>query len=82
MFQDRNIVEEENVEAVISVIDSTDETLCKRLDVKCLSVLCGILRLSVECPSQLRGYYVLAVCTYISKVMSRLTFARNFSTEI
>ena len=80
-FRGRNTVEEENVEAIISAIDSNDENLCKRLDAKCLSILCGIVRLSAECPSQLRGYCVLAVCTCRSRDVPTLTLARNFSTQ-
>ena len=82
VFQDRDNVEEANVDAVVSAIDCNDETLCKRLDIKCLSIFCGILRLSAEIPSQLRGYCVLAVSTCSSRDLPALISARNFSIKI
>lgn len=62
IFRQRHDIEANDVEAVVTIIDSDDGNLSRRLDQRSLFLFCGILRLSVECRSQLRGYCLLAVC--------------------
>lgn len=49
------------VKDLVEVIDQGEPTLCKRLDARTLCLVGSILRLSVPCRAQERGFFLLAV---------------------
>ena len=62
IFLSKSTIDVTDLESLVSAIDRDGGAFCGRLNTAALIIFSNILRLSTECPSQERGYYMLAVC--------------------
>ena len=84
LIRSKTEISSNEVKAVIEALDGEeDERVCKRLDTRALSIVCGVLRLSAPCQAQRRGFFLLAVVFPHSLPQAdKLTTSRNAYMKI